>query len=1020
MSNNDIFKIPDSPVPRKRGRPAKSQPSSPSASPSPTRTSSESPMSSPTCSPYSPRVTRQTKDKFSSSEEESSNKLNNAFIDITSSPEEKQAKAEGQQVYNSPPNKASTTTGKKSTRNDFLCNSNFDFQNMEPTPFHEHQTGAQCGLHALRNGLQINSNLDRAYMEKVSDNCRKIKHSTLRADGHYYDVKNGGWYSSFLMQEILSIFGLPIKTYKYLSVTHPIRRKTNPASCIIIVTLTGLPGTQHYFALRRFFDGGALWNLNSFFDTPIKESNDFVDHLLKTSGNEAIVVGVPEGNYFARACNLSFKHSNKRSDLEPEAFPFQLVEQQVTPDQVPIQMDVEFASQTEIIIDETPDSEMDLEIEALMHNNPINYSQDFIQLMNGEVRTIICSFQQLLSQFDIQLIDVPSDGHCFISTIIKYFALIHQREITIRQVEHDYLALHRNEETNSLIFEMYGAMKSATSNDIQFKYTKEQIEASLWRDFDRYFKEKKFAFNDYLEIIIQFACKVFKIDILLIQCQSFHEVEDRNTNTEYTLIRYLFNEPQHGNSFITLFRTSRSEISHYQLLIPSSYDINFTTRDNIIRHIIGVKTEEYIDLKCDSETQSIASNDSISQDSSSSFSSNASFNSSASSSSSKSKFKRKTNFTSGKKNKKAVAKNLKALEKRQMETFDQKEDRRRIARERFAKKSEIEKDLLRVNAKYKMKVERTKLPESSKKVINLLKKIWHLHNLIKETPEQESARLFREKNSKIEQRNREDDIKKLARLEKDAKYHFESYESMTVDEKIEFLNKVNIKREQESEEQRTVRLEKKKIYDRERRANRTEDQKQFEKDYQKNYREFNKERQKNEKIDYENCPGFFDRNNFDEGQYQEHYLGPMNQECENCGSLNFEAERVNGHFSICCHNGKIKLETPMWPRDLSNLYEGKGLPQEVAAKAKERKPRIEVEPDKYDKPKVIKSSNDFGENIRTYNNSFAFASTSVKLPEPFRNMKNNAGNTFVKIQGKFIILDFRKIFEIKFKSILDT
>ena len=181
----------------------------------------------------------------------------------------------------------------------------------------------------------------------------------------------------------------------------------------------------------------------------------------------------------------------------------------------------------------------------------------------------------------------------------------------------------------------------------------------------------------------------------------------------------------------------------------------------------------------------------------------------------------------------------------------------------------------------------------------------------------------------------------------------------------------------------------------------SEDQKQFEKDKQKNYREFAKERKKNEKIDYENCPGFFDRNNFDEGQYQEHYLGPMNQECENCGSMNFEAERVNGHFSICCHNGKIKLETPMWPRALSNLYEGKGLPQEVAAKAKERKPRIEVEPDKYDKPKVVKSSNDFGENIRTYNNSFAFASTSVKLPEPFRNMKNNAGNTFVKIQGKF-------------------
>ncbi len=110
--------------------------------------------------------------------------------------------------------------------------------------------------------------------------------------------------------------------------------------------------------------------------------------------------------------------------------------------------------------------------------------------------------------------------------------------------------------------------------------------------------------------------------------------------------------------------TSRNENSHYQLLIPSSYDIRLTTRDNIIRHIIYLKTEEYVDLKCDSETQSLASNDSIYQDSNSSFSSNSSFNSSASSKSSQKKFKRKTNYTTCKNNKKA--KN----QKRHMETED--------------------------------------------------------------------------------------------------------------------------------------------------------------------------------------------------------------------------------------------------------------------------------------------------------------------------------------------------------------
>jgi hypothetical protein len=717
--------------------------------------------------------------------------------------------------------------------------------------------------------------------------------------------------------------------------------------------------------LRRFFQGGSLWNLDSFIDEPRKVPNDYVENLLKISGYTAIAISIPENHYFARECNLKFTHQNKQLDLQPDTWPFQLEQQQQQqPTQVATQQAVDPISQTYSIIENMPDSEIDIEVELALQNNSIGYSQDFIQLMHSDQRLYIGSFLELLETYDLQLLDVPSDGHCFISTIIKFFDIFHQQKYTIQQVQNNYFDLLNNEDTNTQIFETYRVMKidslsRTTPEGLQIHYSNQEINNYMWHDFQRYFREKQFEDNDYLDIIIQYACKVFKIDILIIQCN--YEVNDTSAVTEYMLLRNLNNEPLHGNSFITLFRTSTYDNSHYQLLIPASYDINSTTRDNMIRQLIDIKTNEYIDLKCDSDNQSLASNDSISQDSHSSLSSNASFNSSASSNSSKKKGKRKTHYTSGKSNKKDVQKNQKAFEKRQKETDSQKEERRRVARERFAKKSEIEKDLLRIDAKYKMKVERCKLPESNKKVLNLLKKIWHLHNLLKETPEQEAIRLLKKRKDMHNQRKCE------------------------------------------TEEHRAARLEKQKIYAHERRAKMDEDKKQFEKNYQKTYREFAKERKKNEKIEYDHCPGYFDRNCFDENQYVEHYLGPMNQKCENCGSLNFEAEKVDGHFSICCHNGKIKLETPMWPRALSNLYEGKGLPQEVAAKAKERKPRIEVEPERPEKPKIAKSSNDFGENIRTYNNSFAFASTSVKLPEPFRNMKNNAGNTFVKIQGKFEI-----------------
>jgi hypothetical protein len=958
MSNNDSFKIPDSPAPKKRGRPPKSQSSSPSTTASPSRSSSDndSPMSSPV---NVRRLTRQFKDTLNSSDD-SNAELNNAFIDLTDSPQKKQSKKDGQLIYNSPI--APTTSTRKATRRDYECHLNFDFQNKEPTPFHEKQLGAQCGLHALRNGLQIDAHLDRAYMERAGEDLRQIKPSTIR-DGYYYDVVNGGWYSSFLMQEVMDKFGLAIKSYNILPVLHPIRRKNNPAPCIIIVTHLGSPGTEHYFALRRFFQGGCLWNLDSFIDEPRKVPNDYVENLLKISGYTAIAISIPENHYFARECNLKFTHQNKQLDLQPDTWPFQLEQQQQQPTQVATQQPVDPISQTYSIIENMPDSEIDLEVELALQNNSIGYSQDFIQLMHSDQRLYIGSFLELLETYDLQLLDVPSDGHCFISTIIKFFDIFHQQKYTIQQVQNKYFDLLNNEDTNTQIFETYRVMKidslsRTTPQGLQINYSNQEINNYMWHDFQRYFRDKQFVDNEYLDIIIQYACKVFKIDILIIQCN--YEVNDKSAVTEYTLLRNLYNEPLHGNSFITLFRTSTYDDSHYQLLIPASYDINSNTRDNMIRQLIDIKTNEYIDLKCDSDNQSLVSNDSISQDSHSSLSSYASFNSSASSTNSQKKFKRRTHFSSGKSNKKDVQKNQKAFEKRQKESECQKDERRKIARERYAKKSEIEKDLLRVNDKYRKHVERSKIPESSKKVLNLLKKIWHLHNLIRETPEQEAIRLLKK----------------------------------GID--------MNNQRKCETEEHRAARLEKQKIFDRERRAKMTEDQKQYVKDYQKNYREFAKERKKNEKIDFEHCPGYFDRNNFDENQYKEHYLGPMNHECENCGSLNFEAEKVDGHFSICCHNGKIKLETPMWPRALSNLYEGKGLPQEVAAKAKERKPKFVIEPERPEKPKIAKSSNDFGENIRTYNNSFAFASTSVKLPEPFRNMKNNAGNTFVKIQGKFL------------------
>ena len=104
----------------------------------------------------------------------------------------------------------------------------------------------------------------------------------------------------------------------------------------------------------------------------------------------------------------------------------------------------------------------------------------------------------------------------------------------------------------------------------------------------------------------------------------------------------------------------------------------------------------------------------------------------------------------------------------------------------------------------------------------------------------------------------------------------------------------------------------------------------------------------------------------------------MNVLCSKCGSLNFEGEKKQlGHFSICCHNGKINLPAISWPEELNKLYmNGDG--------------DIEIE----------NLSKDFFPYIRNYNSSFAFASVSAKLAPAYRNMKPNAATTFVKIHGQ--------------------
>ncbi len=87
-----------------------------------------------------------------------------------------------------------------------------------------------------------------------------------------------------------------------------------------------------------------------------------------------------------------------------------------------------------------------------------------------------------------------------------------------------------------------------------------------------------------------------------------------------------------------------------------------------------------------------------------------------------------------------------------------------------------------------------------------------------------------------------------------------------------------------------------------------------------------------------------------------HYIGPMDEICSECRSINFKDEKPkDGKFNSCCHKGKVKL-IPLepYPRLLKQLLTDKNN----------------------------QNHKNFIENIRAYNSALAFASMGASISQP--------------------------------------
>ncbi|CAL8069739.1 unnamed protein product [Orchesella dallaii] len=311
---------------------------------------------------------------------------------------------------------------------------------------------------------------------------------------------------------------------------------------------------------------------------------------------------------------------------------------------------------------------------------------------------------------------------------------------------------------------------------------------------------------------------------------------------------------------------------------------------------------------------------------------------------SKRKMSRRQEGTPEEKRARLDRKNEQARLKRQNETEYERQERLGKARERHRISREIETDEQKAA---RLELERLRL--------NSIRQ--------NETDEQKNARLELERLRLHNIRANETDEQKTARLESVRLQINNSRANETDEQNSTRLEserlRINNNRENESEERKNARLESERLRMHVNRENETEEQRNARRETE---RLRSRSLRANQTIQANTSQSTVFRSlasnaENNEQSVPENYLGKLDIECSQCSSLNFPGEITAGNkteFTRCCQKGQVKLDKfGVYPDYLHQLLTNQ----------------------------VVESQN-FMECIRSYNSSFAFASTGAMVKPP--------------------------------------
>jgi hypothetical protein len=255
------------------------------------------------------------------------------------------------------------------------------------------------------------------------------------------------------------------------------------------------------------------------------------------------------------------------------------------------------------LIDNTLTNDLTLENEIQKHlkTNPMCYSIEFLEFKHLNERKDSVHYQNFESfkqTYNLRVKDVRGDGNCFINAIIEFYKIFNQETLLNKDVVKYCYDFLQNPEVNEEFYKNYITSFLATNPAIdndgqQIEYCETFVKEKMYSDMKRYFYSKEYIDNQFLDLLIQYAAKICCIDFLIIQ--RVQEVKDADDITQYMVLRYLYDEKVCSNVFIALYKTSKDNNSHFQLLIPATYDVKKTKRDNIISKLTNPNASAFPD-----------------------------------------------------------------------------------------------------------------------------------------------------------------------------------------------------------------------------------------------------------------------------------------------------------------------------------------------------------------------------------------------------------------------------------------